>query len=59
MRSVMVGVLIECEAIYPGSESVEPLESVAIGTHQDANPSISFIQIEALHLTVPEGTFDL
>jgi hypothetical protein len=62
MRSVMVGVLIEREAKYddaPGSESVKPLGSVAIGTHQDANPSMSFIQLEALSLTPSGGIFDL
>jgi hypothetical protein len=62
IRSVMAGVLIEREAMYddaPGSESVKPLGSVAIGTHQDANPSMSFTQLEALSLTPPGGIFDL
>jgi hypothetical protein len=42
-----------------GSESVELLELVAIGGHQDTNPSMGFIQLEALYLTPPGGIVDL
>ena len=59
MRLVMEGVLIEHEAMYLGSESVELLESVAIGMHHDANPNMSFAQLEALCLTPLGGIFDL
>ena len=60
MKSVMAGVLIVGEAIYDDvPESVKPLKSVAFGMYKNANPSMSFTQLEVLCLTLLEGIFDL